>query len=286
MSHIEPMTTDRLIAIAKAVGIFAVLILILWLWGRGETPPPAAETAPAEQSGTPAAPETAQGETPAAGETPTVDPLAAAAADLPPATDVAVEADGSSHEVNPGEEYYRMGLYPEALAFWRAQAERGDVYAAYRLGVEYHDGKPRVTERNDAEALKWYLVAAKGGHPKAQFDLGSIYEAGQGVEASLPKAAEWYKRSADGGLAEAQWNIATMFETGEGVEKNEVEALKYYFLAAAQGFNPPSFDETGKPVEGAPTAKDALAARMTPEQIIEATEAAQAFKAAPVIPEE
>jgi TPR repeat protein len=38
------------------------------------------------------------------------------------------------------------------------------------------------------------LLAAEAGVPKAQFNLGCLYQFGKGVEANSVKAAEWYQK--------------------------------------------------------------------------------------------
>ena len=43
----------------------------------------------------------------------------------------------------------------------------------------YREGKG--VAQDDAQAVKWWRLAAKGGHDRAQFLLGSMYALGQGV---------------------------------------------------------------------------------------------------------
>ena len=49
----------------------------------------------------------------------------------------------------------------------------GDKYAAYKLGLIYHDGRCGVAV-NKTEALKWYLVAADLGQPYAQDKVDAL----------------------------------------------------------------------------------------------------------------
>jgi len=188
-------------------------------------------------------------------------------------TDAALPDDRDSAEYA-----YRMGRYDEALAKWRAAAESGDRAAAYRLGVEYMDGKPLVVKRDFAEARKWFEQAAQAGDPRAQFDLGTLHEFGYGVEASLEQAARWYKASAEGGHPQGQYNTGTMYEAGEGgFAKDPVEALKWYMLAAAQGFRIPKVNRMGRVDSEAPDVAEQLRASLPPEQVAEAERRASAF---------
>ena len=48
------------------------------------------------------------------------------------------------------------------------------------------------------------------------------------------KKTEYYKLAAESGYAPAQYNLGTMFEYGEGTEENSVNG-KWYQLSATQG---------------------------------------------------
>ena len=48
-------------------------------------------------------------------------------------------------------------------------------------------------------ALKEWLPLAESGDPSAQFNIGLIYEAGQGVPQNDAEAVKWYRLAADQG---------------------------------------------------------------------------------------
>jgi hypothetical protein len=54
--------------------------------------------------------------------------------------------------------------------------------------------------RDDAEAARWYRLAAEQGQPMAQASLGGCYLNGRGVEKDLVAAHAWLTRSAAGGF--------------------------------------------------------------------------------------
>jgi uncharacterized protein len=178
-----------------------------------------------------------------------------------------------------GEDLYRRGLYPEAIAWWTEQAAKGDAQAARRLGVEYMDGKGNVVERDYEKARKYHLQAAKAGEARSMMDLGTIYEQGLGVPADLIEAARWYEWSAKYGHGPAQYNIATMLETGEGGRKDEVEAYMYYLLAVENGMGGLPFDEKKKAFSSSGISpREALERRLTPAQRADGKARAKAFK--------
>ena len=55
------------------------------------------------------------------------------------------------------------------------------------------------------------------GYAKAQFNLGVMYEQGDGLEVNKTKAFELYAKAAAQGFAVAQLNFGVMYETGDGV---------------------------------------------------------------------
>ena len=92
-------------------------------------------------------------------------------------------------------------------------------------------------ERDDyAEAIRWYRVAADQGSAAAQFNLGVLYENGQGVTQNYIEAVGYYRLAAVQGLAQAQFNLGSMYSEGLGVARDYAEAVRWYRLAADQGF--------------------------------------------------
>jgi TPR repeat protein len=178
-----------------------------------------------------------------------------------------------------GEELYHHGHYAEAIAWWTTQAAKGDTLAAYRLGVEYMDGKANVVQRDYDKARQYHMQAAIAGEPRSMMDIGTMYEYGLGVPVDIAQAAQWYERSANYGYGPAQYNFATLLETGDAGRKDEVEAFKFYLLAAEQGIGGVPYDRTtNRVVRGGSGPIDLLGKRLTKAQIADATARAKAFK--------
>ena len=97
----------------------------------------------------------------------------------------------------------RQGDYATALTIAKSEADKGESWAQYKLGVMYYDGQG-VTQ-NYAQAVKWYTLAAEQGHAYAQLNLGFMYGNGQGVTRNYAQAVKWYKLAAEQGLAKAQF---------------------------------------------------------------------------------
>ena len=126
------------------------------------------------------------------------------------------------------------GDYATALRLYRPLAETGHVGAQFNLGVMYESGQG--VPQDDAEAMKWFRLAAAQGHARAQGSLGFMYDNGRGVPQDYAEAVKWYRLAAEQGVAEAQYNLGVMYDNGRGVPQDYAEALKWYRLAAAQGY--------------------------------------------------
>jgi TPR repeat protein len=149
-------------------------------------------------------------------------------------------------------------------------------------------------ERGNYSTAPWLLNAL------AQFNLGVMYEMGQGASRDYAEAAKWYRRAADQGLPQAEQHLGNLLLYGWGVPKDYTEAVQWYRKAAAQGSGLAQFDlgfltltGHGMPqdlvqahmwfnsaaeqlVPNAAAMRDYVARRMTPVQIEEERELAKA----------
>jgi hypothetical protein len=80
----------------------------------------------------------------------------------------------------------------------------------------------------------WFRKAAEQGDVVAQFNLGLMYEHGQGVPQDYVQAVAWYRKAADQGNAEAQNNLGLMYYNGRGVPRDDVAAHRWLNLAASR----------------------------------------------------
>lgn len=125
---------------------------------------------------------------------------------------------------------YNAGRFPEAVASFRQAAEQGHAESQYILSTMYDTGKG--VPQDDAQAARWEHMAAEQGHLYAQANLSfRCYSA-----SDFAGAFAWCQRAADGELAWAQYNLGLMYQKGEGVARSEAEAAHWYRLAASQGF--------------------------------------------------
>ena len=147
----------------------------------------------------------------------------------------------------------------------KARAEAGDAQAQYDLGVMYDIGEGVV--QDDVESAKWHRLAAEQGNANSQFILGAMYKDGEGVAQNYQEAVKWYRLAAEQGDALAQFFLGDMYGDGRGVTQSYAKAYLWFSLAVAGG-------ETY-----ASAHRDNASARLSPQALEEAkTQATRCFE--------
>ena len=116
--------------------------------------------------------------------------------------------------------------YATALKLWKPLAESGDAIAQYNLGVMYDKGEGVLQDYK--EAVKWYRMAAEQGDADAQFNLGKMYRNGEGVVQDFKRAHMWYNiaRSNGNDLAVEDIEELSRFMTSSDISKAQDMARK------------------------------------------------------------
>ena len=160
-----------------------------------------------------------------------------------------------------GVEAYQKGDYQTALKIYKSLADKGDADAQYNLGLMYDDGDG--VKQNYNEAVKYYSLAAEQGDSHAQYNLGVLYYAGQGVLQNYTEAVKYLRLAAKQGTAPAQYNLGVMYLEGKGVKQNNILAHIWANIATANG------------AENGTKLRDIVSKRMTRTQITKAQKLAQ-----------
>ncbi|MEX2335285.1 MAG: tetratricopeptide repeat protein [Pseudohongiella sp.] len=117
-------------------------------------------------------------------------------------------------QYNLGVMYYTGQGVPqsyETAYHWLSQsAEQGHLNSMFNLATLYYNGQgvnsslmsmwplSLISRRqNLQQAAAWYLEAAEYEHAGAQYNLATMYEAGEGVEEDLVKAYRWARLARD-----------------------------------------------------------------------------------------
>lgn len=131
------------------------------------------------------------------------------------------------------------------------------VYATPRPGAAVAFAK-----HNHGGAANKTRVLADRGDARAQTLLGFLHEHGRGVPQDYMAAAYWYSCAAKQGDPTAQYLLGLMYDKGHGVPRSHVLAYKWLNLAAARAR--PAVREYYQRI------RDAVAAKLTPEQVAQA----------------
>lgn len=110
------------------------------------------------------------------------------------------------------------------------RSDKGDAEAQYLLGNLYFAG--HTVKASEQEAARWYTLAAKQGHPLAQYQLGLILQLNSDDEGALL----WLRKAADQNIIDAQNRVGNLFIKGTAsTPSNGAIAAKYFASAAEQG---------------------------------------------------
>jgi uncharacterized protein len=115
----------------------------------------------------------------------------------------------------------------------RASAEKGNRKAEVCLGFAYLNGCGMA--ENEAESLRWFLLAAAQQEPLAESFVASAYFHGLGTNRNIPQAIKWARQAAEHGEERAQTMLAHCYQTGTGVKRNYAAAIQWFRKAAARG---------------------------------------------------
>ena len=142
----------------------------------------------------------------------------------------------------------------------RLAAEQGDASAQFALGGKYYAGEG--VPQDYQEAMKWFRLAAEQGDASAQGSLGAMYYIGEGVPKDDVEAVYWLRLAAGQGQTPAQGALGAMYMNGQGVPQDDETAHVWFNIAASRS--------TGEQRDEYVEARDAVAERMTREQLAEA----------------
>ncbi len=120
-----------------------------------------------------------------------------------------------------------------AATLLRRAAQKGLAPAQYELGKMYERGEGVVTGPAEARAL--IAAAAEAGHVNAMYDFAIFLTSGEGGPRDEALAIEWFRRAASHGSVDAMYNLGVIFAEGIGTTQNLAESLFWFELAAQRG---------------------------------------------------
>lgn len=128
-------------------------------------------------------------------------------------------------------EYPDTSDIPNELRALVEQAKLGQAFAQFQLGTMYEHGEGVGVDID--RAIFWYELAANQGYVDAQFNLGNIFQTKRKHD---KKSAFWFEQAAEQGDKEAQFNIAVNYHQGIGVKKDLQKSFIWMEKAAIKDF--------------------------------------------------
>ena len=128
---------------------------------------------------------------------------------------------------HPDRRGYKCYGSPETL---KERAEKGDSHSQFCLGELYRYGRNwfpnRVFKKDKKEALKWFRKAVAQGNPFAQYHLGTMIYAGEGIDQNRDEGMKWIRKAADQGNLPAR-RIIRMLYLAQGDSPHHEQAVKW-----------------------------------------------------------
>lgn len=122
---------------------------------------------------------------------------------------VAIASDQAETPAPEAEKKAEPPVARSPLDRLKDSAGAGNLKHQLLLAVKYStsDG----VAKDQAEASRWYLLAAKSGDPHAMYEVSMRYRNAHGLDRSEKEANVWRQRAASAGIAEAQYEMAHLY---------------------------------------------------------------------------
>lgn len=130
----------------------------------------------------------------------------------------------------------------KAVGYYERAAKAGLADAQYAMAQAYANGVGGKT-RDDIEARRWLVLAARQNFDTAQLDLGTWLVEGRGGKRDYTAGFGWLKRAAEGGNVAAQNRLAKLYMAGIGTEPDSISAAAWYYLARRAGLHDREMDD-------------------------------------------
>jgi localization factor PodJL len=150
---------------------------------------------------------------------------------------VTVEAEANAGNAVAQYQYAQVkmseGDLETAASLLRRASQKGVAPAQYELGKLYERGQGR--EKDMIEARNLIQKAAEAGHVNAMYDYALFLAEGEGGAKSEADAVTWFNEAAELGLVDAQYNLGVVHAEGIGTPQDLTEALFWFEVAARAG---------------------------------------------------
>ena len=145
--------------------------------------------------------------------------------------------------------------------------------AQFELGKIFDKGEG--VRPDPLRAVRWYQLAIRQGRSvDAAFAMGMMFYRGRGVLKDVSEAIKWFHRSVKQGHPCSQFLMGGVYEEGWAVQRDPVEAYKWYTVAMPRQQECIKIDRK----YDATAARDRLTKRMTDFEIKKGKERAASWR--------
>lgn len=123
--------------------------------------------------------------------------------------------------------------YHQAMDNYQFAHDHQESIGSFNLGLIYERGEGCAVDYVRARNL--YLSAANTGHKESMVQLAGLYLNGQGGNLDVREAYKWYKKAAKLGDRNALYQLGLLSETGVATKLDYQQARDYYQKAAELG---------------------------------------------------
>ncbi len=140
----------------------------------------------------------------------------------------------SADLLNDGIKEVKNGNFKKANKLWTKACDLGNMSACFNLGLLYNNGDGVKQDKSKAKEL--FGQACDSGHMRSCYNLGILYDNGDGIQQDKKKASELYTKVCDSEQnMGACLNLGVLYSTGEGVRQDKSKAKKLFGKACDDG---------------------------------------------------
>ena len=121
--------------------------------------------------------------------------------------------------------------FAAAHAIYLSLANQNDAKACYNLGLMYQNGDGVPASLDDA--VTWFTKSAELGYKEAQYTLGALVFQRQIHSISYPQAVTYYEQAAKQGHVKSQLNLGMLYFRGDVIAQDLPAAVQWLNLAAS-----------------------------------------------------
>lgn len=136
-------------------------------------------------------------------------------------------------DLKKGIKAYEHEEYIKAANLFAEACNKGNTDGCFNLGQMYDQGEGVV--ENDVKAVELYTKACNTRDFQGCYNLGMMYAYGHGVHKDKYKAVDLFDQACKGGEGVGCFNLAFAYTKGIAVKENKVTAMKLYSKACELG---------------------------------------------------